>query len=410
VAITPAAPDHGGPDAVLELDIEQLVAGGEGLARPPGERVVFVRGALPGERVRARVVEPHRGFERAELVDVVTPSAARVEPPCPVVERGCGGCDLQHAAPATQPAMKAATVVDALRRLGHLDDPTVVVGPLLPDEGFRTTVRAAVERGRAGFRRHHSHDVVTTDHCLVAHPLVDELIREGRFGDAREVTLRVGAATGERMAIVAPTAEDVAVPDDVIVVGADELQSGRRAWIHEEVAGRRWRISAQSFFQTRPDGAAALADAVVRAAGADLHGARVIDAYAGVGLLSAAASISGEARTVQAVERSTSSVADGRVNLADLDVRIVRSAVERWRPSAADVVIADPARAGLGAKAVDVLVATRARVVVLVSCDAASLGRDAALLAGHGLRLEQAELVDLFPHSHHVEVVARFAR
>jgi 23S rRNA (uracil1939-C5)-methyltransferase len=306
--------------------------------------------------------------------------------------------------------MKAATVVDALRRLGHLDDPTVVVGPLLPDEGFRTTVRAAVERGRAGFRRHHSHDVVTTDHCLVAHPLVDELIREGRFGDAREVTLRVGAATGERMAIVAPTAEDVAVPDDVIVVGADELQSGRRAWIHEEVAGRRWRISAQSFFQTRPDGAAALADAVVRAAGADLHGARVIDAYAGVGLLSAAASISGEARTVQAVERSTSSVADGRVNLADLDVRIVRSAVERWRPSAADVVIADPARAGLGAKAVDVLVATRARVVVLVSCDAASLGRDAALLAGHGLRLEQAELVDLFPHSHHVEVVARFAR
>ena len=90
------------------------------------------------------------------------------------------------------------------------------------------------------------------------------------------------------MAIVAPTVDDVDLPDDVIVVGADELLAGRRAWIHEEVAGRRWRISAQSFFQTRPDGAAALVDAVVRAAGADLDGARVVDAYAGVGLLTAA--------------------------------------------------------------------------------------------------------------------------
>jgi 23S rRNA (uracil1939-C5)-methyltransferase len=410
VATTPAAPDRDAePEPVVELDIEQLVAGGEGLARPEGQRVVFVRGALPGERVRARVVERHRGFERAELVDFVTASAARVEPPCPLVGLGCGGCDLQHSAPTAQPAMKAATVVDALRRLGHVDDPMVVVAPPLPAEGFRTTVRAAVERGRAGFRRRHSHDVVTTDHCLVAHPLVDELIRDGRFGDAREATLRVGAATGERMAIVAPRADDVDLPDGVIIVGADELKAGRRAWIHEEVDGRRWRISAQSFFQTRPDGAAALADAVVRLAGADIEGARVVDAYAGVGLLSAAASTA-RARSVQAVERSASSVADGRVNLADLDVRIVRSAVERWRPSAADVVIADPARAGLGAKAVDVLLSTRARVVVLVSCDAASLGRDAALLAGHGLRLEQAELVDLFPHSHHVEVVARFAR
>ena len=115
-----------------------------------------------------------------------------------------------------------------------------------------------------------------------------------------------------------------------------------------------------------------------------------------------------------AVERSTSSVADARVNLADLDgphraVRVVEPN-GRWRPSPADLVVADPARAGLGRRAVEVLAATGAAVVVLVSCDAASLGRDAALLAGAGLPLEQAELVDLFPHSHHVEVVARFAR
>ncbi len=110
------------------------------------------------------------------------------------------------------------------------------------------------------------------------------------------------------------------------------------------------------------------------------------------------------------VERSASAVADARVNLADDPVRVVRSDLARWRPSGADVVVADPARSGLGRRVVQVLARTGAEVMVLVSCDAASLGRDAALLAGAGYTFERAELVDLFPHSHHVEVVSRFRR
>ena len=111
---------------------------------------------------------------------------------------------------------------------------------------------------------------------------------DGFFGTAREVTIRVGAATGEALVLVSPTAEGVVLPEGsetVAVVGRDQLSGGHRAWIHEEVAGRRWRISAQSFFQTRPDGAAALVEAVLDAAGSDLAGARVVDAYSGVGLL-----------------------------------------------------------------------------------------------------------------------------
>ena len=156
-------------------------------------------------------------------------------------------------------------------------------------------MRAAVVDGRAGFRRHHSHEVVLVEQCLVAHPWAEQILTEGFFGEAREVTIRVGAATGERLVVVTPSAQGVVVPDggagrpggasSLAVVGTDELSAGHRAWIHEEVAGRRWRISALSFFQTRPDGAAALAEAVVRAAGADLAGARVVDAYSGVGLL-----------------------------------------------------------------------------------------------------------------------------
>jgi 23S rRNA (uracil1939-C5)-methyltransferase len=200
------------------------------------------------------------------------------------------------------------------------------------------------------------------------------------------------------------------------VIGEDELAAGTRAWLHEVVGGRRLRVSARSFFQTRPDGAAALVDVVRRLGGDELGGARrAVDAYAGVGLFGALA-VPPAARLI-AVESSASSVADARHNLTgDADAArpgtttVVRSRVERWRPSAADVVIADPARTGLGRDAAAVLGRTGAGVVLLVSCDAGALGRDAGLLAGHGFRHEASVVVDLFPHTHHVEVVSRFAR
>jgi 23S rRNA (uracil1939-C5)-methyltransferase len=404
----PAAP----ADELIEVAVERLVAGGEALARPTDRPVVFVRGALPGERVRAVVVDRHQGFDRAEVVEVLEPSPERVVPPCAAVAAGCGGCDLQHASPVHQPELKAAVVVDALRRIGRIPEPVVELGPPLPATGFRTTLRVAIEEGRAGFRRHRSHEVVVAGACLVAHPGLDELLREGWFGGAGQATLRVGAATGERLAVIEPSAAGVELPPDVVVVGADELRRGRRAWIHDDVAGRRWRISAHSFFQSRTDGAEALVDAVVRGAGAQLAGARVVDAYAGVGLLGGAVMSRGTAgpSRLVAVERGASAIADAKVNLADLSARVVRAAVERWTPARADLVLADPSRAGLGTGGAAVVAGTGAEVVVLVSCDAASLGRDAALLAGHDFRLERAELVDLFPQSHHVEVVTRFAR
>ncbi|MEJ7583977.1 MAG: hypothetical protein WKF43_07790 [Acidimicrobiales bacterium] len=99
----------------------------------------------------------------------------------------------------------------------------------------------------------------------MAHPLVAELVQDGRFGSAREVTLRAGARTGERLVVAHPSTDGVVVPDDVRVIGTRELKKGRRAWYHEEAAGRRWRISATSFFQVRPDGAEALVDLVAAA-------------------------------------------------------------------------------------------------------------------------------------------------
>jgi tRNA/tmRNA/rRNA uracil-C5-methylase (TrmA/RlmC/RlmD family) len=166
------------------------------VAREGDGRVVFVGGALPGERVLVEIDEQKKRWARGHAVEVLDPSPDRVAPPCPHVVDGCGGCTWQHVAHEAQHDLKATIVRDALTRLGGIESPAVLVGPPLSPFGFRTTVRAAVEHGRAGLRRGHSHDIVTLDACLVAHPLIEELLVDGRFPGAHEVTVRCGARTG----------------------------------------------------------------------------------------------------------------------------------------------------------------------------------------------------------------------
>ncbi|HEV7535873.1 MAG TPA: TRAM domain-containing protein, partial [Acidimicrobiia bacterium] len=267
-----------------DVRVTGVAAGGDGVGRLADGRAVFVRGALPGERVRVTVTEERDRFARAELAEVLEAAPERTAPPCRQVGAGCGGCDWQHVVPAAQRAFKARIVTDALRRIGKLEPPEPDLGPELPATGWRTTVRAVVDgNGRAGFRLHHAHDALAVgpEGCLVAHPLVDEILRDGRFPPpVREVTIRAGTATGERLVVCSPAVsapgpgrlgddaltdtevddptdgglrvpDGVTVPEGVTVVGADELAAGHRAWIHEVVAGRRWRISAESFFQGR---------------------------------------------------------------------------------------------------------------------------------------------------------------
>lgn len=403
-----------------EVAITGIAAGGDGVGRLPDDRVAFVRGAIPGDRVRVELLEDKPRFARASVLEVVEAGPGRTSPPCPQVAAGCGGCGWQHVEPSTQRTLKVTIATDALVRVGRLDPltvPEVDPGTVLPSTRHRTTVRAAVVGGRAGLRRHHAHDVVDVSDtgCLVAHPLVDDVLREGRFGRATEAVVRAGAATGERLVVLhGDPGEDVELPDATVAVTAAELRAGRRVWFHEQVAGRTWRVSAASFFQGRPDGAEDLASAVSAAAVSphDEGPTRLVDLYGGVGLLAGAvADTIGAGASVQLVEANRGAVADARVNLAGLDAaRIVRADVRRWHPSPAHVVVADPSRHGLGAPVVDRIAATGATTVVLVSCDPGSLGRDAGDLSRHGYELAAVRLVDMFPHTPHVEVVTSWRR
>ncbi|MGY6502710.1 MAG: class I SAM-dependent RNA methyltransferase [Acidimicrobiales bacterium] len=395
------------PSETLDIDTHAIAVGGDAVGRDDDGRAVFVAGALAGERVRVQVRSEHRRYAHADLVEVLDPSPDRIAPVCPHVADGCGGCGFAHVAPGAQRRLKVEMITEALERIGRLAAPVVEPGPELALTGFRTTVRAAVVDGRAGYRPARGSGRVAVESCRVADPLVEELLVAGDFPDASEVVLRVGARTGERLALVTPSAEGVRLPDDVRVVGLDQLRSGTRSWYHEEVAGVRLRISAESFFQSRPDGAEALVDAVSDALAAAPPSASLSDLYCGVGLFAATV---GRGRRVIAVERSRSSVADARVNLSGADATVVASPVERWRASAVDLVVADPPRSGLAKPGVAVVNATGARHLALVSCDAGSLGRDAGLLVAAGWRHDWSRLVDLFVDTPHVEVVSSFTR
>jgi 23S rRNA (uracil1939-C5)-methyltransferase len=394
-----------GPDDLLA--VTAVAVGGEGVAREPSGRVVFVEGALPGERVRAAVTDERHHHARAVVVEVAEPAPARVEPPCELVAAGCGGCGWQHVDPEAQRALKAGMVAEALARLGGADAAAVSPGPALPTAGYRTTLRGVADaEGRFALRRHHRHDLVAVPTCLVAHAGLAEVAAAGRFPPGSEVAIRVGARTGDRMVIVDGPGGAVDVPDGVRVVTGEELAGGRRAWLFEVVAGVRLRVSARSFFQAGPDAAEALVGEVADALGPC---ETLADLYAGVGLF---ATTVGRGARVVAVEASASSAADARVNLAGRgrDAKVVRSDVARWRPRAVEAVVADPPRAGLGRGGVRAVAATRAARVALVSCDAGALGRDTKLLREAGYAWTGSTLIDALPHTPHVEVVSRFER
>ena len=412
----------------VELDVERVATGGVCVARLDG-RVVFVRHALPGERVRAIITDGATGsFLRADAVEVLGPPAAgRVTAPCEHARPGgCGGCDWQHVAPEVQRELKAEIVREQMRRLAHLDL-DVVVEPLPdadgadgPGLGWRTRVQFAVKPdGTLGLRRSRSHRIERIEDCPLAH--------------ARIRALDPGRQAWDGMA----EAELIASPDDLAVVvtpvkrggearmpdlgrgvallrgdgrGGAEAVRGRPG-VREEAVGRTWRVSGSGFWQVHP-AAADLFSSVVLGMLEPRPGEHALDLYSGVGLFAAVlAGPLGPGGRVEAIEADRVAVEDARHNLSDLTTVVAREGrvedvLKKSGLRKADLVVLDPPRAGAGADVVRWIASLSPRAVAYVSCDPASLARDVDRFAGLGYALTQLRAFDAFPMTQHVECIA----
>ena len=417
---------------MLDLDVTGVAHGGWCVARDGGGRVVFVRHALPGERVRARVTEATASFARAEAVEVLRASPDRVAPRCPHARPGgCGGCDWQHADLAAQRRLKAEVVRDQLRRIAGLDR-EVTVEPVAGDDdglGWRTRVRFSVgPGGTAGLLAHRSHDVVEVGDCPIAHPLVRARAVTGRnWAPARSVEVVVSPAAGERAIIVGPGGPGAAgsgvagEADTVLAAGRGgrlATLSGRGS-LRQHAAGRSWRVSAGAFWQVHPGAADALSAAVLDVL-RPRPGEVALDLFCGAGLFAGVlAAAVGPDGMVVAVDTDRAAVRDARLNLrgtpwarvhaADAAAALARGG---WPPPA--LAVLDPPRTGVPRQVIERLLAPGAggrslRAVAYVSCDPATLARDIAVFAGLGWRLDGLRAFDIFPMTHHVECVASLA-
>ncbi len=409
--------------AQVDLEVGEVAHGGACVARHEGQ-AVFVRHALPGERVVAEVTEARRDFARADAIEVLRPAHGRVEPPCPWARPGqCGGCDWQHASPATQRAMKARIVADQLRSLAGLDV-DVIVSAVPGDAdglGWRTRVQYAVsEDGIAGLRRHRSHDVVAIDWCRIAAPGVVELGVPARRWLGSASVEAIAGGSGDRALVLTPRRRKrrPVVPDvgetSVVVVddkGRVDAVQGRPG-VREQALGRTFWVGGSGFWQVHPGAATALSAAVLDALDPQ-PGELAVDLYAGVGLFTAALATAVDATgEVVSVEGAAGSVADARINLRDLpNVRVHEGRVDvelrRLGLGRVDVVVLDPPRTGAGADVVGLICALAPRAVAYVACDPAALARDVAAFAELGYLLDGLRGFDLFPMTQHVECVAR---
>ncbi len=409
--------------AVIEVEVGPPAHGGHCVARADG-RVVFVRHALPGETVRARLTDagPGRRFWRADAVEVLDPSPDRVPSVWPAAgPGGVGGGELAHVALPAQRRWKAEVVRDTLHRIGGVVRDVEVEAAPGDDArgglGWRTRVELTVDaRGRAGMYRHRSHQVLALDHLPLAAPAIAELDLLGRRW-----------RPGSRIEAVAPVGGDrpLVLADGVPV-------RGERRSVREVVRylGREttYRVSGGGFWQVHDGAPQVLVEAVLTALGLAFSGrpaptpgdqgpgvgavTRVLDLYAGAGLFTVPLALAlGSGARVDAVEGDAGAVRDARRNVHELPQVVlhradVAGAVREISANGAHAVVLDPPRAGAGAMVMGAVASGRPERILYVACDPAALARDLRTAADRGYGITDLRAFDLFPHTHHVECVA----
>jgi 23S rRNA (uracil1939-C5)-methyltransferase len=427
------------PGDTLEVDIEKGVYRGLGLARHQGQ-VVLVPRALPGDRVRVRVESVERGFLRGRAEAVLTRAPQRRASPCPYADR-CGGCAYQELAYEEQLRLKEAVLRESLARAGvSWDAPVPLAGS--PEEGWRTRASLHLgERGRElwlGLHEEGTRRVVDLPRCLqlsepmmrAARTLLEELrARPQRARGVQHVDL-AESIDGAQLVVALETdlGVDQAVPLSALAgampwvtgFGVTASDGPRRrfvplrgdAHVHSQVAGETLRAHVRSFFQSNRFLAEPLARSVQELTP---PGGTVLDLYAGVGLF--ALPLARRADRVRAAEVSAMAVEDARWNVGQAGLANVQlhrgdvaEALAQWPIEPAERVVLDPPRTGAGPEVVDAIAAREPEVVVYVSCDPPTLGRDLKRFEAHGYRPDVVRAFDLFPDTFHLESVVRLLK
>lgn len=403
---------------VFEVDLTAPAYGGESLGRLPDGRALFVPFALPGERVRVRIIEEKRGFARAALETVLTPAPERIAPRCRHFGV-CGGCHYQMLPYPRQLEMKQAVLRDTFQRIAAIPDPPVEpVRPSPAEWNYRNSLQLHLSpAGRVGFLRAGSDEVVEIRECHLPEAALAALWPQLDFepgAPLERISLRTGS---DEEALLALESDEADIPNmvidlDISVVhlsGDDSVVLAGEDTLVYEVLGHAFRVSGGSFFQVNTAQAAALVSHVLDGL-ALAPDQSVLDLYSGVGLFSAF--LAPRVAQVTGIEISPAACEDFAVNLDEFEnVTLYEGAAEQvlpelgLRPHAA---VVDPPRAGLERAAVDALLALHPARLVYVSCDPATLARDAKRLIAGGYRLERVTPFDMFPQTYHIESVSLF--
>lgn len=446
--VSVTAPDEAGGDRAggpvvgdeIAATVERLAYGGDGVGRVAG-LVVFIPWTAPGERVRARIVERHSRWARARLAEVLAPGPDRVEPGCPVYGT-CGGCQLQHLAAAAQLAAKARAVADAFDRIARRKPPGGVACETAARWWHYRQRAVLTWRWSAGGLSVGFHAAADPDRVvpIAACPILAEAAnaRLSAFVRALEETLADEAGSLEgRLAVRALPGNvqgGVFAPEPALArrlaeacgrIARVPVTWGRwspddprlelaaaapRLTIRLPYRGLNLRVGFDSFLQVDLDAAEALYDAALEGLAATA-GQRVIDGYAGVGVL--ACQLAGRGVTVTAVESHPGAASDLRANAAATggEVHVLELPAERidWRRPRPDAVVLNPPRGGCPPAVLASIARSPARRLVYIACDPTTLARDVRRL-GPGWRLDGVRAFDLYPQTAHVETVARLSR
>lgn len=402
----------------IDIRIDSLVYGGDAIGRLADGRAVFVPFAIPGELARGRLVEKKPRYARAELMEILEASPQRVSPRCGHFS-ACGGCHYQHMDYPAQLDAKSAIVQEQLRRIGGLKDILPVETAAAPESCWRYRNHIQfhlTSEGKLGFQKAHSNQTFAIRECHLPEASINQLWPEidiEPIPGLKRIGIRSG--TDEDLMLILESSDpqplDFSIEDLAVSVvhkgpGGNLVLAGSNH-ILMEVSGRRFRVSAGSFFQVDTLQANLMVEQIISTLPLN-EAMTVLDVYCGVGLFSAF--LAPKVKSLVGIEISPEACADFTTNLDEFDrVSLYEASAEDVLSSISfnpDVVLVDPPREGLGAKTIDGIFAQAASHLVYISCDPATLARDARRLVSGGYKLVKIALFDMFPQTYHIESVS----